>query len=574
MEDINNNPLKNLTSHIHTVPTHSPLRNPDMASTLVSHRKPSNAGLLWQDIIHQAAIESQAADKTRDKYVEYTASRFAEPFHQDDTSRVKALMSCVGSGKSSACIMELIRLGCLQPPAADGVRYSRTVVIRATYAQLESTTLSTWRFWLPEKICKIKKGTRITGHIHKKLADGTFLDMEFIFMALDSDQWLDNLQGLEITFFWINEFVELKAPKAVLSHLMSRLGRYPSVLTSKIRWAGGLLDYNPPRINSYAYNLFETDEKPDSFSLYKYEPPLIMTPNPDDPDDLGAATYMPNPEADYVRFQNFGYDYWLNYVDDFGSDANRIRRMVLGDYTYVDDGNPVFIRFKQSRHVGKTKQSPNRKLLIGMDGGLTPAAVFAQLIDGQLNIQKTITTDDCTFKELWELYVEPTLLEDYRDFNIQVALDKGSDGRSEVDGATIKKYLQDRGVPCWINQIVNIPPRLDSVNWFLDRHDGLLIDPNESSVMIEAMAGGYKWREQRGDGVMVRERRTVPDKRSPFSHPADALQAITMLIRYFNSDNADLSSTDYWRDDPLASRSRNTRPAFSNNSQRKDYFYA
>ena len=336
-----NSPLGNLsslTSQLTGVQHTSPLVTDSLAKAQ-QYVKPSQQGMNWDTLCQQAAVEAQAADQTRDKMIQYSASKFAVPFHNDDKSRIKALMSCVGSGKSSACIMELLRLGCLQPPAADGVRYSRTVVIRATYAQLESTTLATWRFWLPPKICVIKRGTRITGHIHQKLADGTWLDMEFIFMALDSDQWLDNLQGLEITFFWINEFVELKAPKAVLSHLMSRLGRYPSVQTSPIRWAGGLLDYNPPKIGSYAYELFETDAKPEAFNLYKYEPPLIMTPHKDDPDDLSRATYIPNPEADYVRFQNFGYDYWYNYVSDFGTDANRIRRMVLGDYTYVDDGN-------------------------------------------------------------------------------------------------------------------------------------------------------------------------------------------------------------------------------------------
>ena len=50
--------------------------------------------------------------------------------------RIRALMGCVGSGKSSGCVIELIRRGHEQAPMSDGIRRTRWAVVRGTYRQL------------------------------------------------------------------------------------------------------------------------------------------------------------------------------------------------------------------------------------------------------------------------------------------------------------------------------------------------------------------------------------------------------------------------------------------------------
>jgi hypothetical protein len=278
-----------------------------------------------------------------------------------------------------------------------------------------------------------------------------------------------------------------------------------------------------------------------------------MHPDPEDPDDITQATFEPNLDADYVSFQNLGFDYWLNMVEDHGSDANFIRRMVLGEYTYMEDGNPVHTLFRQSRHVGKTAPQQNRKLLIGLDAGMTPAAVIAQLIDGTLQLHNCIATTDCTFTEMWETYVEPILLEQYKGYGILCCLDKGSDNRGEVDGDTIVKYLKRKQYKTWVNNETILSPRLDSVNWFLQRPDGLLIDQLDAVTAIEAMSGGYRWVSKRRDSVYSSEKRTVPDKSNIYSHPMDALQAITMLIR--TGSGLD-DGYDFWSMDTVTMKGR------------------
>jgi hypothetical protein len=47
-----------------------------------------------------------------------------------DNSRVKCVMGCFGSGKSSACVMEIIRRAHEQKPGPDGIRRSRWAVVR------------------------------------------------------------------------------------------------------------------------------------------------------------------------------------------------------------------------------------------------------------------------------------------------------------------------------------------------------------------------------------------------------------------------------------------------------------
>src|SRR5574340_1596224 len=62
---------------------------------------------------------------------------------------VRGLMGPFGSGKSAACVVELLKLAHLQPVQSDGTRRSRFAVIRNSYIQLRDTTIKTFHEWLP-----------------------------------------------------------------------------------------------------------------------------------------------------------------------------------------------------------------------------------------------------------------------------------------------------------------------------------------------------------------------------------------------------------------------------------------
>ena len=108
------------------------------------------------------------------------------------------VMGPVGSGKSSGCIFQAFFNAMRQKPDEHGVRHSRHLVVRATYPALKSTTIKTWLSWFKDKIT-ITYSTPIIGRIKYPLADGTSVDMEVVFIAVDDDRSAEKLRSLEVT---------------------------------------------------------------------------------------------------------------------------------------------------------------------------------------------------------------------------------------------------------------------------------------------------------------------------------------------------------------------------------------
>ena len=54
----------------------------------------------------------------------------------------------VGSGKTTSCVIELLRRSIEQDPGADGKRYTRHAIVRQTLKQLKDTVLKDCDSWL------------------------------------------------------------------------------------------------------------------------------------------------------------------------------------------------------------------------------------------------------------------------------------------------------------------------------------------------------------------------------------------------------------------------------------------
>src|ERR1700722_20161462 len=66
----------------------------------------------------------------------------------------------VGSGKTTAMVMELLRRSCAQSPAQNGVRYTRHAIVRQTLKQLKDTVLKDCEQWLAGVgLWKVSEGT-------------------------------------------------------------------------------------------------------------------------------------------------------------------------------------------------------------------------------------------------------------------------------------------------------------------------------------------------------------------------------------------------------------------------------
>ena len=112
------------------------------------------------------------------KAINYNAPLTCGRFMQS-ASFGRLLAGPVGSGKTTACIFELLRRSCEQAPSHDGIRYTRWAIVRQTLKQLKDTVLKDIIQWLE-------------GLVSYKVSDNTiYISMgdvksEWVLIPLDS----------------------------------------------------------------------------------------------------------------------------------------------------------------------------------------------------------------------------------------------------------------------------------------------------------------------------------------------------------------------------------------------------
>lgn len=188
--------------------------------------------------------------------VEYNAPPTLGRFLGSDAF-VRCVVGPVGSGKSSACVLEVLRRALQQKPGPDGIRRTRFAVIRNTYSQLRDTTRKTFEQWIPPQL----------GKWHEQsftfVMDFNDVHCEVLFRALDRPEDVNKLLSLELTGAYFNEFREIA--RSIFELMQSRVGRYPSKLQGGPTWFGIWCDTNPWHTGHWAHRLFKAC--PEGFEL-------------------------------------------------------------------------------------------------------------------------------------------------------------------------------------------------------------------------------------------------------------------------------------------------------------------
>lgn len=177
-----------------------------------------------------------------------TLKRFAR-----SNAFVRFIVGPVGSGKSSRCLREIVRRAVRQHASPDKVRRTRFVIIRNTYSQLRDTTRKTFEQWVPSWMGRWHEQA-FTFVLTLSLNDGTRVEAEILFRALDRPEDVQKLLSLELTGAYINEAREV--PKHVLDILETRVGRYPSKAQGGPSWFGIWADTNPWHGGHWGAKLF------------------------------------------------------------------------------------------------------------------------------------------------------------------------------------------------------------------------------------------------------------------------------------------------------------------------------
>lgn len=180
-------------------------------------------------------------------------------FHASN-AHVRGIRGPVGSSKTTANCIELLRRAQEQSPGPDGIRRTRWAIVRNTAPQLSTTTLRTFQELVPATHSKTTMDFPIT--VRLQAGD---MDTEFLFLALDNEQDVRKLLSLELTGAFVNEAREVPLP--VLDQLTARVGRYPSARQGGCTWSGIVMDTNAPDVESWWYR-FAEQERPEGWQFF------------------------------------------------------------------------------------------------------------------------------------------------------------------------------------------------------------------------------------------------------------------------------------------------------------------
>lgn len=249
---------------------------------------------------------------------------------------VRAIVGPVGSGKSSVCVIEILRRAMAQAPGTDGVRRTRFAVIRNTYPQLRDTTRKTFEQWIPEGLGRWHE-QEFTFEMDFSLPTHGRIVCEVLFRALDRPQDVKKLLSLELTGAYVNELREV--PQHVFNVLQSRVGRFPSKAQGGPTWFGVWADTNPWETMHWGYKLFSKD-KPHGHALF--EQPGGREPTAENLENLPPGYYerlVAGKDSEWVESYVDG-----KYPDStigsiFGRAISAVeRRGAIYDFDYTADG--------------------------------------------------------------------------------------------------------------------------------------------------------------------------------------------------------------------------------------------
>lgn len=209
-------------------------------------------------------------------------------------ARRRVIIGPFGSGKSVACCVAIFLRAQAQAASPDGVRRTRWAVVRNTYPELKNTTVKTWRDWWGDRFGVFARVAPFVHHMKFSLPDGTRVDCEVIFLAMDDEADAKKFLSLELTGIWFNEVRELK--RALVEAGDGRLGRYPSMKDGGPTWYGMICDSNPPDEDHWLYALAE-ETGGEGWEIFRQPGGVIKV----------DGRWVQNPKAENLRNLTPGY---------------------------------------------------------------------------------------------------------------------------------------------------------------------------------------------------------------------------------------------------------------------------
>lgn len=439
------------------------------------------------------------------------------------TSEASISLACgpVGSTKTTASLMKIAYHAKQMAACRDGIRRSRAVVVRNTREQLRDTTIPDFLKWYPDGQAGVYMKTE-----NKFLLRFDDVECEVLFRGLDDANDVRRLLSLQASFGFMDEFREINP--AIFEALQGRLGRYPDGMMVPHRPEWGCDDKGNPRMGcvrddgTVNKRLWGSTNPPDMDTFWETflsEPPANTN-----------VFFQPSglsPEADWVKYLS------ENYYEDLaeGKSEDWIDVYINAKFGKSLAGKPVFPSFRYDFHVAKEGlryiRAGDKPLLIGVDFGLSPAAVVGQIdMHGRLLILGNASSEGMGITRFTQEKLKPLLAEKFPGHPVVIIGDPAGSQRAQTDERSCFDILKTEGfrvIPARTNSIV---PRISSVERQLSRQveggPGMLIDPC-CVELIRAMRGGYRYKIKPKSGEVDGS----PEK-NHHSHIADAMQYLCL----------------------------------------------
>ena len=477
--------------------------------------------------IHFDDLKFKLNHKHATEYNPYSNSECGtfETFH-NDRSKFRLLMGGFGSGKSTACCADIILNLRDMPPMKDGVRRARGAIIRNTMGELESTTMRTWAKWFGNDELGVRLGyekiKRKPNLLYKYVYydDKGKCELELFCIGLDSDKAKAKLESLELTFGYVNEAQHI--PRSVIEHLIGRVGRYPAKddMTAAF-FSYVIADTNPPNTHHWMYEDFESKNKIEANKIFHQPHGLIRSPD---------GLWVNNPKCDNVK--HLADNYYYDMAKASGFSKQYIKTICNGEYGFSKEGKPVYSEYNDEIHSADTVDIlPDIPIVIGVDGGSTPAAVVNQCTEsGQVRPIKEFTTHFSSARTLKENHVLPWVLKNCEGLKVLIVCDPSMSKPNEnIEVSAMEIWGHDR----W--EVVTaksnyIDPRIEAqkklLNKMVDGQPAFLLSRTKCPMLREAMISKYCYVEIHGknEGTF----KDIPEKTHPHSDVADCEQYVAL----------------------------------------------
>jgi hypothetical protein len=429
----------------------------------------------------------------------------------------------VGSGKTTACMMELLRRSIMQAPAPDSYRYTRFAVVRQTLKSLKDTVLKDCDTWLGSRGLGSWKVSESTFHV---LFDD--VRSEWIFLPLENAEDQARLLSMQLTGAWLSECIEMDLD--VLGPVSGRLGRYPSGARGQPSWHGIVADTNMPTLMT-PWQMFMENLPQD---WQKFVQPSGLSNEAENLNFLVQTDQTIRYPIDHPVRLAQGRKYYERLAGMYAHDEDWVNRYVHAEYGNDPSGAAVFKNtFRGPFHIApSTVLIPGYPIIIGQDFGRNPWSLICQVDPfGRLIVHQEVPANNVGLEKHVGESLRPVLFQHYLGFKTALVGDPAGTAKSGISEENCFDVLKRLGLPAFPAPTNLIEPRLRAVEALLGRQirggPGLVISREGCPKLCRAMAGGYRFKKNKEGSLKV-----IPDKNDAdgFSHVVDCLQYVALIV--------------------------------------------